>query len=272
MPLFHHQRNKASSEPNQKNETMGPRKDVVVKRPGTKELIEYILSPFGSPKLIVLPRMLAGPTVNFYVGPEEKHYPLPKLLVFHYSPVFDRAFNGPFKEGTTQSMNLPEDTIEDFEGMAEYMLHGNLENTLSHNGAGGKVVRKYISFLVYADKYQLGDVSQSIYEPLKSDLIKEGTKGWDDGNIKIVFELTSAGNPLRSLMVQGSISFGGGLLSEANPLMGKESRYQQQEENLDGFALELLRSVRTCFRGYKGPISWRDPLTNVEHLNQRQFS
>ncbi|QSZ29292.1 hypothetical protein DSL72_003805 [Monilinia vaccinii-corymbosi] len=50
-------------------------------------------------------KMIMGPKVNIVVGPEKKAFELPRELLSHYSPVFDRAFNGPFIEGRTQKWN-----------------------------------------------------------------------------------------------------------------------------------------------------------------------
>jgi hypothetical protein len=69
-------------------------------------------------------RMISGPKVDLYVGPSKKHYHLPKLLLCHYSDFFDSCFNGGFIETLSQTLYLPEDRIEDFEILLEFMLRG----------------------------------------------------------------------------------------------------------------------------------------------------
>jgi BTB/POZ domain len=69
-------------------------------------------------------RMISGPKVDVYVGPDRKHYSLPKLLLCHYSQFFDRCFNGGFAEAISQSLDLPGDRVEDFEILLEYILRG----------------------------------------------------------------------------------------------------------------------------------------------------
>ncbi|KAL2074346.1 hypothetical protein VTL71DRAFT_8124 [Oculimacula yallundae] len=71
-------------------------------------------------------KMIIGPKVDIYVGESIKHYRLPKLLLYYYSPYFDRCFNGGFKEGTEQKLELPDDKIEDFEVIIEYMLRSTI--------------------------------------------------------------------------------------------------------------------------------------------------
>ncbi|KAE9379034.1 hypothetical protein N431DRAFT_434036 [Stipitochalara longipes BDJ] len=68
--------------------------------------------------------MISGPKVDVYVGPTEKYYNLPKLLLCHYSDFFDTCFNGGFMETLSQKLYLPDDKIEDFEILLEFMLRG----------------------------------------------------------------------------------------------------------------------------------------------------
>ena len=68
--------------------------------------------------------MISGPKVDLYVGPTKKHYNLPKLLLCHYSDFFDSCFNSGFYETLSQTLYLPEDRIEEFEILLEFMLRG----------------------------------------------------------------------------------------------------------------------------------------------------
>ena len=69
--------------------------------------------------------MISGPKVDVYVGPNKKHYNLPKLLLCHYSDFFDVCFSGNFAEGQSQKLELPDDQVEEFEILLEYMLRGS---------------------------------------------------------------------------------------------------------------------------------------------------
>jgi hypothetical protein len=69
--------------------------------------------------------MISGPKVDIYVGEKKKHYRPPKLLLCHYSDFFDCCFNGNFAEALSQKLELPEDLVEEFEILLEYMLRGS---------------------------------------------------------------------------------------------------------------------------------------------------
>lgn len=75
-------------------------------------------------------RMISGPRVDVYVGPNKKQYNVPKLLLWHYSDFFDRCFNGKFAEAQSQKVDLPEDNVEDFEILLEFMLRGTSPGSL----------------------------------------------------------------------------------------------------------------------------------------------
>ncbi len=140
MENSYRQRDTADSVHFAKRESMSTAE--AAKKPAVEDFLEYVLFPLWVFHKLIMPyRMMAGPKVEFFVGEEKKRHILPKLLICHYSPVFERAFNGPFAEGTTQSMNLPEDTVQDFEAMVEYMLHGNMGNIFSGIDAGGKLAQ-----------------------------------------------------------------------------------------------------------------------------------
>ncbi|KAI4133198.1 MAG: hypothetical protein LQ347_002264 [Umbilicaria vellea] len=66
--------------------------------------------------------------VDIYVGPERVHYHLPLKLLAHYSPFFDRAFNGSFKEGSTKRMDLLADDVPAFNILVRWLYTGQVES------------------------------------------------------------------------------------------------------------------------------------------------
>ncbi|TGO45509.1 hypothetical protein BCON_0386g00010 [Botryotinia convoluta] len=152
-------------------------------------------------------KMVVGPKVNIIVGPEKKSFELPKDLLSYYSPVFDRSFNGNFIEGQTQTMELPEDTVEDFEVLVEYIFHHGVGDKLSISKHGRHAAEHCISFLKYADKYDLGDVSTLVYDALRPALIEGGASAFNSSFIEVVFSLTEDGNCLRALMADAALPF-----------------------------------------------------------------
>jgi hypothetical protein len=65
-----------------------------------------------------------GPKVIIKV--EDKEYELPKKLLCDASSFFDRAFNGNFKEGNEQKMELKETTKTCFELAIQWMFSGKI--------------------------------------------------------------------------------------------------------------------------------------------------
>jgi hypothetical protein len=200
--------------------------------------------------------MISGPKVDVYVGPKKKHYNLPKLLLCHYSKYFDRCFNGPFVEGQTQKLELPEDNVEYFEFLLEYMLRGKFPDTPPVACCDGFTTYRWLEFLQYADKYDFGDVSGVVFERLKkrlSWLASSGRlKGYHEVDaqcIEVVFTAAPAGSLLRALIVQAALSDKG---------VDGLKVFAKQEERLEGYAAELLKQIRSSrISGGK----WTDPLT-----------
>jgi hypothetical protein len=73
---------------------------------------------------------MSSPRVDIYVGPEKKHYSVPKEIICSQSDYFRRCFNGGSKEAEEQKLYLDEDKVEDFEILLEYVLSGQVTTQL----------------------------------------------------------------------------------------------------------------------------------------------
>ncbi|KAF8864066.1 hypothetical protein BDZ45DRAFT_52420 [Acephala macrosclerotiorum] len=209
--------------------------------------------------------MIRGPQVNIYVGPEKKHYSLPKNLLCHYSDYFDRCFNGNFADAQIQQLELPEDKVEDFDIILEYLLHGRVTSEAKIRSVGQNGLSECMNFIIYVDKYNLGEVSAAVMEPLKKVLTTKFFTGnlevgsdiaLDDGRPKIeeqhietVFKFTPSNSPVRTLIAQAAVSCAG--------MKKCAFTYQKQIAEVPGFALELLRQIERTM----GAHEWKDPLT-----------
>ncbi|KAJ8068276.1 hypothetical protein OCU04_003843 [Sclerotinia nivalis] len=191
-----------------------------------------------SPSLYL--QMIMGPRVKVFVGPKRKVFDLPKDLLSHYSPVFDRCFNGRLIESQTKTADLPEDSVDDFEVLVEYILRHDISYTLSISNCGMNTAERCISFLKFADKYDLGNISNAMYKVLRPALIKYGKNYFKASYIEEVFALTKSGDCLRELMADAAISFGGIELSRA---FGKPVLFQKQESEVEGFAPILFQQL-----------------------------
>ncbi|ESZ97810.1 hypothetical protein SBOR_1819 [Sclerotinia borealis F-4128] len=186
--------------------------------------------------------MIVGPKVKIVVGPNKKTYELPKELLSYYSPVFDRSFAGKFIESQTQRMELPEDTVEDFEVLIEYIFHHSVGDQLSVSKCGQNTAERCISFLKYADQYDLGDVSTSVYDALRPALLKYGVSAFKPEFIETVFSLTRDGNCLRQLMADAALSYQGEQKGEYPNY--EMVTFEKQEAEVEGFESALYRQLR----------------------------
>lgn len=217
--------------------------------------------------LIAETRLLGGPRVDTFVGPDKKPYTsLPKLLLCHYSDYFDRCFNGKFKEGQTQRLELPEDKVDDFEVLLEYMLHGTV-GTLVVRKTCGQAIKRCMEVLEYADKYNLAETGDAVYDPLKAALTDIATPNHGfyappyhpyeitSSDAETVFRIAPPGTRLRELLVQGVIS-----TRKSSAL-----ELRKWETEIAGYAEEMLRQLR---RGLSTTL-YSDPPTgtNIRYLN-----
>lgn len=183
--------------------------------------------------------MISGPRVDIYVGLEKKHYRLPKLLLCHFSPFFDKCFNGPFKEAQTQKLELPDDNVDFFELLVEYMLHGKVEDTeILMNPNNDLIADKdhCIKFIAYVDKYGVGEASSMVEEKLQKILPWLGWTRISGSDVETVFRAVPVGHELRKMITAATLSFSA---------QGQSSvKFRKQELEVDGFAAELLQQMR----------------------------
>lgn len=220
-------------------------------------------------------RLISGPKVEVYVGAQRKHYSLPKLLLCHYSTYFDRCFNGRFIEAQSQKLDLPEDKVDDFEVLLEFMLRGTLAGSLQVQETGGQAIRRCIEFLEYADKYDLGAATcEAVYEPLKKALLdpykgkvtkaprtvikpvvipRPGVIIPDD--IRTVYRIAGPESPLRTLVTQGALS--------AYGVKECVVHYKNPIAEIPGFAADLLAQICTSLKPRQ---KWIDPITRLERF------
>jgi hypothetical protein len=67
--------------------------------------------------------MISKPQAFVTILASGQEYIIPKQLITFYSPFFDRAFNGTFLEGQTQTMTLGEDIPVDIFGLFVHWLY-----------------------------------------------------------------------------------------------------------------------------------------------------
>jgi len=196
-----------------------------------------------------------GPRVDIYVGPEKKHYRLPKNLLCYFSEYFDRCFNGYFTETQTQKLTLEEDRVDFFEVLLRYMKGGGVicehAMTVSEHTTGEAGYMECWEFIEFADKFFLGDAISALYSSLEFVLpiyrndtpagvrLREyQVKKVDASDVKTVFRITSPKNPVRQLFATAAlVGAGFELTTLINTGIPKDLK-------IDGFSEDLLAEVK----------------------------
>ncbi|KAH7360637.1 hypothetical protein BKA65DRAFT_391264, partial [Rhexocercosporidium sp. MPI-PUGE-AT-0058] len=190
-------------------------------------------------------RLISSPGVDVFVGKDKKHYRLPKDLLCYHSPYFERCFNGGFKEGKDQKLELLEDSVEDFEILLEYMLHGSFPDAIDGRAAKpiGAFVTTYMAAIAYADKFAMGETfcellhDKIVTAVTTNVVISCSNMRVSPAHIELVFRLTQAGSPLRTLLAKVVLSYTG--------LRGvKYLAFKDVEKEIPDFALEMLQQIR----------------------------
>ncbi|EDN92991.1 predicted protein [Sclerotinia sclerotiorum 1980 UF-70] len=142
--------------------------------------------------------------------------------------------------GAEGEANLPEDSTDDFEVLVEYILRHEISYTLSISNCGTNTAQRCISFLRFADKYDLGNISNAVYNVLRPALVKYGKNYFKASYIEDMFALTRTGDRLRELMADAAISFGGIELLRA---FGWPGLFHEQESEVKGFSPVLFQQL-----------------------------
>lgn len=128
-------------------------------------------------------------------GEESKTFPVYHGVVCYYSKFFDRALNGPFKEGGAETLEIEDCTIATFEMFFNWM------NTGVASKASGETFRERdaLDLFVFADFYDIPALynrSMELYvlAALKNPCI-------DTDIIFSIFEQTTDRSPIREVAI-----------------------------------------------------------------------
>jgi hypothetical protein len=120
-----------------------------------------------------------------------------------------------------------------------------------------------MDFIKYADKYNLAEAAEIVYGPLKEALqhsyrdgkpirsfCKPRAPRITPSDVELIYSIMPAGSKLRSLAAQGALSNN-----------GTHASYVKQEQEVEGFASEMLLQVRESL---KSDIKWTDPISDAQ--------
>lgn len=74
-----------------------------------------------------IPRLMTGPSTNFYVGPQHKHYTIPKRLIYHFSDHARVCLEGNFAEAAANAIWLPDVNPDVFQLLWRWLYTGQLD-------------------------------------------------------------------------------------------------------------------------------------------------
>jgi hypothetical protein len=174
---------------------------------------------------------MSSPRVDIYVGPEKKHYSVPKEIICSQSDYFKRCFNGGFKEAEEQKLYLDEDKVEDFEILLEYVLCGQVTTQIRNEYQTSTSYLKCFEFIAYADKYGLGEAGIAVHDALR-DLLQWDPHPLRPEHIELVFRATSKHHPIRDLIAKTALK-----------RVVENSTLKKLADEHDAFAADILRML-----------------------------
>ena len=138
-------------------------------------------------------------TVDIVVGPEKETFRVHKKLLCSRAPVFDKMFNGSFKEAETQQASLPEDDPEAFSIFLEWLYSGSILPPGKDDNSK-LVLNDQIKLYCFAEKYCLAQLMD--YTISASIAFLNERKGLPTcDHIEMAYNHTASGSPLRRFMV-----------------------------------------------------------------------
>jgi hypothetical protein len=201
-------------------------------------------------------RLLAGPTVDIFVGPERRHWTLHRNLLCHHSSYFETEFVGhevPKSnkgDGGANELELPDDDPRGFELLVKWLYQGSLEDV-----SGMADMEKYDyavacnKLYVLCDKFDmvlLKNIAMDRYR----QLLNEVQLVPDPDEINDIYRASSARSPFRRLMTNIAAR------QIMDPEVDKDAEsYRRCFENNPDFAVEMVNSIRRL----SGGMLFNDP-------------
>ena len=143
-------------------------------------------------------------------------------------------------EATHQKLILKEDAIADFELLLDYILTGSIAAHFDQPESDEAALNKCMTFIEYADKYDVADVGLAVYDALMKILHGNGSVVLKPTHIEIVYAAFPKGHRLRTLIASTAM----------NAIFGNERLYKQQVQDVDGFAAEVILQAQAPGRGF----------------------
>ncbi|KAK5674885.1 hypothetical protein LTS10_012297 [Elasticomyces elasticus] len=188
-------------------------------------------------------RLLSGPTVDIYVGPERRHWSLHRNLLCHHSSFFETEFEGHEvpkgdKDGENK-LELPEDDAKGFELLVKWLYQGQLEDSSVLTEE-----EKYDYAVACHKLYMLCDKFDMIHlKNLAMDLYRANLNAAqlvpDADEINEIYRSSPAESPYRALMTNIAAR------QIMDPDVDKDAAsYRKCFQDNPDFAVEMVNAIR----------------------------
>lgn len=211
-------------------------------------------------------RLLSGPMIDIYVGPERRHWSIHQKLLCHHASFLETEFiSHDFSErkdsARSNTLELPESDPAGFELLVKWLYQGHLQSPASFTTNGEKYgyAAACCQLWLLSEKFgmaRLRNLAMDIYRKClyETHLVPDAEE------INQMYRSTPAGSRMRKLIVHVA----------ARQIMDPEverdvGAYRKCLEGNPDFATELIRAVRKLSGGilFENPASgsaceWHD--------------
>lgn len=149
-------------------------------------------------------RLLSGPTIDFYVGEERRHWSLHRNLLCHHSPYFESEFldTAPPKASKKSELDLPDQDPAGFELLVKWLYQGTLDDTsdMTDEKKYDYSVACHKLYLL-CNKFDIPNLKNESIDRYRQGLL-EAQLVPDADEINDIYRSSPTGSPFRKLMAQ----------------------------------------------------------------------
>jgi hypothetical protein len=195
-------------------------------------------------------RFLAGETATIYVGPDRQEFKVSKDLLCYVSPFFKAAFEGEFKEGKEQTMELLEDDVEAFSHVVSYMYRstfGCLEDIDKHPAGCYRCSAKVstsIYLLELSERLQIAGMKSAAIADLVWVLHHNDTPDPTVEDVELAFNMLPADSKGIETLVEYVADHFLRADSKNEKQLVKTWKYEPLMTTVEGFDVLLLFAVK----------------------------
>ncbi|CAD0089939.1 unnamed protein product [Aureobasidium vineae] len=148
--------------------------------------------------------LLSGPTIDFYVGQERRHWSLHRNLLCHHSPYFESEFlaDKTSKSSQRSELELPDQDPTGFELLVKWLYQGTLDDTsdMTDEKKYDYSVACHKLYLL-CNKFDLPVLRNESIDLYRQGLL-EAQLVPDAEEINDIYRSSPVGSPFRKLMAQ----------------------------------------------------------------------